>query len=514
MSSRRRNKSKSRDVTIYGKQDYQRDEKSFNESMNGQKPIDWSCFSRLMIHDLCNNGVPETLHIGKYSLEDIKRAIEMPHRHGKVLMGASNYLMHISPHYYRLNTFYSNISTFCWWLDIYDVKDNVNLPFLIKTYDSLASKLENMNIQHEFSKIMDVLPYQDVFCGLVVESSTDFFIQKLDFRICKLKKIQDGLYNFAINLSGINPLNIDAYPDYVQKEYVDYKEGKLDSCWYIPPSDKQICIKLNSQWVHPMPLLINLVQDIFDLNIYKKLKLQSARTDNYKGIAVKVPIDEKSIDKPLLSPDTLGIFAEINKESLSNDIGMIHTLGSDAQAISFKNSSNVRNNVADATDEVYDASGITKELFNGSSSGTAVTFSVENDSGVIYKVYRQFERWVNRYIKLNKYNKPTFKFSFGLLDATTLNKDKVIDRYKAACTLGVSVKGQYLALLGMTPSRTKGAFILEKSIFDFQNNFIPLSTSYTQSNTDSAGRPTNESQNEPLSENGEITKDSESNSKR
>ena len=66
----------------------------------------------------------------------------------------------------------------------------------------------------------------------------------------------------------------------------------------------------------------------------------------------------------------------------------------------------------------------------------------------------------------------------------------------------------------MTPSRTKGAFILEKSIFDFQNNFIPLSTSYTQSNTDSAGRPTNESQNEPLSENGEITKDSESNSKR
>ena len=113
MSSRRRNKSKSRDVTIYGKQDYQRDEKSFNESMNGQKPIDWSCFSRLMIHDLCNNGVPETLHIGRYSLEDIKRAIEMPHRHGKVLMGASNYLMHISPHYYRLNTFYSKFLIKC-----------------------------------------------------------------------------------------------------------------------------------------------------------------------------------------------------------------------------------------------------------------------------------------------------------------------------------------------------------------------------------------------------------------
>ena len=34
-------------------------------------------------------------------------------------------------------------------------------------------------------------------------------------------------------------------------------------------------------------------KDILDLDIYKKLKLQSARTDNYKAIAVEVPIDER-----------------------------------------------------------------------------------------------------------------------------------------------------------------------------------------------------------------------------
>ena len=236
--------------------------------------------------------------------------------------------------------------------------------------------------------------------------------------MCKLHQIQDGLYNFKINLSAIKPQELDAYPDYVQDAYVDFMDGKQSSKWYLPPADKQICIKMNSQWTYPYPLLIGLVKDILDLDTYKKLKLQSARTDNYKAILVEVPIDESTVDKPLLSPDVLSLFAEINRESLSNDIGMIHTLGSKGEAISFKDSANTRNNVSDAVDELYNDSGISKELFNSGGTATAMTLSVENNAGFVYDVYRQFERWINRYIKLRKFNKPSFKFYFYLLDIT------------------------------------------------------------------------------------------------
>lgn len=500
-------------IPIYTKEDYEKDESDFNKSMANEKPINWSSFKRLMTHDLCVNNVIETGFVGKHKLEDVCHALEHPKHGYRVLIDTSDYLMRTSPHYYRLNSLYSNISMFCWWLDIYDLKEGFRLDVLKKKYDMLAGNLEKMNLKHEFSKITKVLPYQDIYCGLVVENQNDFFIQHIDFKMCKLKQVQDGLYNFAIDLSRINPINISAYPDYIQIAYIDFREGRITDRWYIPPPEKQICIKMNSQWTFPMPILINLIKDIFDLDIYKKLKLQSARTDNYKAILVEVPIDEKTVDKPLLTPDTLGIFAEINKESMSDDIGLIHTVGSKGEAISFKDSSNTRNNVADAIDDIYDSAGITKELFNGSSSGTAVSFSVENDSGFLYGVYRQFERWVNRYIKLNKYNQSTFKFLFYLLDITALNKDKVIDRYKNACTVGVSAKGQYLAALDMTPSRTKGSFIMEQEIFNFQENFIPLSTSYTQSSED-VGRPTNESQNKELSDSGEKTKVLESNTKR
>lgn len=512
MSSEVVNSEKTKYVEIYNENDYKRDEKTFSESLKSGN-VDFKSFKRLMVGDILKNSkIIESGHIGNVKLEDVQHALKHPHAKWRMLQRASEELMIISPHYYRLNSLYSNMALFCWWVDLYDVKDNANINTIKTQYNKLAAKLENMHLKHEFSKIMRYLPYQDIYCGLVVENDTDFFFQRISFNICKLYQVQDGLYNFKMDLAAINPTELKAYPDYVQQAYVDFIEGngKQKSHWYVPDADKQICIKLNNQWTFPYPIMIGLVRDILDLDVYKKLKLQSARTDNYKAIVVEVPIDDNEVDKPLLSPETLGIFAEINRESMSDDIGLIHTLGSKGEAISFKDSANTRNNVSDAVDELYNASGETKELFNGSSSATAVTFSVENDAGFVYGVYRQFERWINRYIKIRKYNKSAFKFYFYLLDITIFNRDNVIKRYKEAATLGACID-RWLASLDMTPSRTLGSYIVNKDIFNFASNLIPLSSSYNESSSASSssegGRPTNSEKGELLTEEGEKTSD-------
>lgn len=507
------------DVPIYTESDYKKDQDKFEKSIKTNK-LDLTAFHRLLTHDLCTHtSVIETGCIGDISLRDVEWALKHPKQGWKILLQISDTLMRVSPHYYRMNNLYSNMALFCWWIDIYDVKETAKLENIKKSYSALAAKLEGMNLKHEFSKIMKVIPHQDVYYGLVFENQTDFFFQQVDYKMCEIYQIQDGLYNFKIDLSQIKGQNLSAYPDYVQRAYLDSKDEKVNANvsgqWYTPPADKQICFKLNSEWTFPYPILIGLIRDILDLDIYKKLKLQSARTDNYKAIAVEVPIDENTVDKPLLTPDTLGIFAEINRESMTDDIGLIHTLGSSATPISFKDSSNTRNNVGDAVDEIYNSSGISREMYNGSSSGTALTFSVENDSGFIYGLYRQFERWVNRWIKIRKYNKPNYKFFFYLVDVTIFNRDNVSKRYKEACSLGVSVVDKWLATLDMTPSRTLGSFILHKDIFDFQNNFTPLSSSFNSSvDSNETGRPTNKSKNETLDEAGEKTENNESNDKR
>lgn len=515
--SNKRNKS-SRYVVAYNRDDYLRDEESFkkSEKTGDISQVDYSKFHRLMVSDLCTNSkIIETGYIGHIRLEDARRALNNPSREWRVLLDVSDQLMKVSPHYYRLNSLYSNMAMFCWWIDLYDVKDSAKSDRIKKQYATLAAKLESMNLKHEFSKIMKTLPYQDVYCGLIVETEGDFFFQKINFNICELYQIQDGIYNFRMNLSAIKVKELGAYPDYIQEAYFEFIEGKKTSQWYTPPAEKQICLKLNTQWTTPYPILIGLINDILDLDIYKKLKLQSARTDNYKAILIQVPIDPSTVDKPLLTPDTLGLFADMNRENMSDDIGMIHTLGSDAEAISFKDSTNTTNNVSDAVNEIYNASGQTQEYYNGSSSGTAVTFSAENDSGFVYGLYRQFERWVNRYIKLNGFNNSKFKFYFYLLDITIFNRDNVSKRYKEAVTLGVTCIDKWLASLDMTPSRTLGSYIVHNDIFDFYNNFKPLASSYngtaSESGESEAGRPTNKSKGELLDEEGEKTADGEKN---
>ena len=510
-------------VEAYSEEDYFRDERTF-EKFESDGKLDYkalTAFKHLMLNDLAvNTNIIENGCIGDINMRDVEFALKHPQKGWRILLRASEQLMMHSPHYYRLNMLYSNMALFFWGVDMIapdDEPDDKTVKTMKKMHFKLMSKLEDMHLKHEFSKIMKSLPYQDIYCGLVVENSTDFFLQKIDYKICRLYQVQDGLYNFQINLSAINKKEIGGYPDYVQDAYINYqKDSKINSNWYLPPSDKQICIKMNAQWTYPYPMLIGLIKDILDLDVYKKLKLQSARVDNYKAIMVKVPIDTSTVDKPLLSPRTLGVFAEMNRESMNDDIGMIHVLGDDGEAISFKDSSNTTNNVSDAVTEIYNDAGTTQELYNGSSSGTAVKFSVENDSGFVYGVYRQLERWMDRFIKLRKFNRSTFKFAFYILDATIFNRDDVTKRYKDICTLGVPAVDRLMASLDMSPSRTYGANIIHNQIFGYYDKFRPLSSSYNStadaaSSLNEGGRPTAEERGDELSDEGEVTRDKEKN---
>jgi len=490
--------------------EYKRAEGDFIQMLKDGKGIDMNRWSKLILNDMLPHlrFATDDVYFGKYRLKEIFQAIEFPQEKWQILLAVSETLMHISTYYYRLNMMFANMAVFEWGVTITHTAEKLTGEAIKAKYFTVCQRLEKMHLAHEFSKIMRKLPYRDVFCGLVFENTSDFFIHEIPFRVCRLYEVEDGLYNFIIDLNAIKGSNIAAYPAYVQKAFSAYAEQQPGaSRWYYPPSDKQVCIKLNEQWIYPFPMLIGLLRDLADLDVFKKLKLQNARTGNYKAIAQKVPIDEKTVDKPLLTPTALGLFAEINQSSLSDDIGLLYTVGGDAKEIEFEANGNADADVDGATNQVYSSAGVTKELFNGSSSGTAVTLSVENNAGFVYAVYRQFERWVNRFIKLRRFSNSNIEFQYYLLDCTIFNRDNVAKRYREAATLGAPVVDRWLASLGMTPNQVVGAYKTHE-IFDYYNKFKPLQSTY---NTADPGRPTAEELGETLSESGEATRDSDAN---
>ena len=51
-------------------------------------------------------------------------------------------------------------------------------------------------------------------------------------------------------------------------------------------------------------MMIGVLKDIMDIDVYKNLKLQSARTDNYKAIMLTVPFSSNNVDTPTVSLET------------------------------------------------------------------------------------------------------------------------------------------------------------------------------------------------------------------
>lgn len=502
---------------LYSKEQYDKDEKSIRDTEEGKKPLDLAAFKRLMITELCSKtDVLKNNRVGLYTVDQIEKALANPSLYNKVLVDTSKYLMGVSSFYMRMNKYFGTMGLFNYRIDTYDVKADKGADIIQKykeDYYKLHSQLEKMSLKHEFSKIMSVLPSEDLFCGLLFEDNTDFFIFKMPLKMCKIAQIQDGIFNFKINLSAINPIDIGCYPLYLQQAYLDYRHKiNYKDGWYVPSADKQICIKLNENCSYPLPLLIMLAKDIFDIDIYKKLKLQKARVDNYKAIVIEIPIDKNTVDKPLLTEDTILTFAEINKENMPDDVGLIHTLG-EAEAISFKDNTNNTNNLSDAIENLYDSSGVPSQLFNGATASTALKYSVENDAAIVYAVYRQFERYMNRFFKLRKFNKTNYKFAFRIQDSTVFNRNDVSDGYLKAAEHGLPFKVDYAVSLGMSENRMMGNLFSENVAFELHNQLIPLPTSYTQS-TDEVGRPTNASQGKLLDDSGEKTLDNDSNANR
>ena len=509
----------SKTKVIYSKVDYERDSKSFDDSVSGKSRLDLGAFRRLMVHDLCTNTeILRSYKVGGYPLERIQDALNNPAAHSNMIIEVSRYLMNISQFYMRLNNYFSIMGLFNYHIDIYDVKtgemdSDEKIAKMRDAFANVCSEFEKMGFKHEMSKIMSILTVEDVYYGLIFEDGYDFFIHKMNPSICRIKQIQDGVYNFKIRLSGVNPLEITSYPTYVQQAYIEYRNGDdyFDG-WYVPPADKQVCFKLNESCLYPMPLLLALVKDILDLDVYKKLKMQKARVDNYKAIVIEIPIDEDAVDKPLLTDETLAVFAEMNKANMPDDIGLIHAPGK-ATAVSFKDNTNNANNLSDAIKNIYDNAGVSSELFNSGSSGTAFKLALENDAAFIYAFYRQCERYFTRFIKLRRYNKPTYKFALRIQDSTVFNRLEVADAFLKAAQNGEPFKIDYGVALGKSPSRQLGSLFLENHVLKLHEEYIPLATSYTSTGEDvsGGGRPTNESKGLDLTEEGETTKDTDAN---
>lgn len=486
-------------------------------------------FATKLNSTISNNAIvkeKKNLFADKFDKQTVNRYLENPQQYEKQIRQLSTILTTISAQYARISDYLSSI---CIFRPIGTPKTNkymnqkgkIDLEKLKKDYYNVTAQLENMNIQHEFQKITSIVLRDDIFYGYEYETNDSYYIQQLDSDYCKISTVEDGCYNFAFDFSYFDNIRklkdmdenlIETYPQEFQVKYKLYKDKGSKYRWQELNSEKTICIKYLEELPFPFAPFSNLFDDIVDLSDYKELNKNKNELGNYKLIGLQMPLLGKS-EKPddfAVDPDTALTFYNMILNSLPSGVGAFLS-ATPFDSIDFNSSKSTETNeVNNAENNIMSASGISPINFGkGADTGSTVTYSNSVDQARMFKLYAQFERWLNRKFK-RKYKN---RFHIKLLRVGLWNLKEERDNALKQAQYGVPNKLILAALNGISQQEEMGLSYLENEVLKIHDNWKPLVSSHTQSGSENeVGNVTKD--DDDISDQGTVTRDNDSNNNR
>lgn len=443
--------------------------------------LDFTALNKAIVKDLTANvALYENLY-KSYDKEDIKRFLETPSRYEKQLREISNFLYGASLHYSNVVEFFGDLLLYAYIVTGYRTDDKkIKKKEFEQEYMEILFKLDNMNFKHEFNKIMLEVFKEEVFYGYVHETEDSFYIQKLNPQACQVSSVEDGVLLFSFDFATITDRNLHLYPKELQNKYKKYKNDRKLK-WQELDGENTICIKFNENVSYSVPPLAGTFESVADIWEYKELKRAKTNILNYKLIGLGVPLrkDSNEADNMALSVETVTHFMNLINSSLPEGIGAFVS-PMDIIPIDFKEENNTKDRVEEAIKGFYNDSGINQLLFNSDrSTGASLLPSIERASTIAYRLLRQFERWVNKRLKIQGNDIYRFKVSF--LDVTHYNKEKEYDKYMKMMQYGTPVIMQAMACLGYSPLDLINNNILQVDILSLVDKLKPPITSNTLS---------------------------------
>lgn len=421
-----------------------------------------------------------------YSEEDIIRYLRSPEVSAANLRRASRQLYHASTHYRRFINFYADMPF--WTYTVSPLNFNVDKKDIKKyrnAYNKAIKYLENANIPHECQKAYLTALIDGVFFGVIWQTKNSFFIQKLNPDYCYISAIEDGRYCFSFDFSKIREEQLYLYPPEFTTLYNQYKAtGQKEQ---EVPSDISFVIKADEFPDYPTVPLSSVMPDVYELETAREILGSATELDNYKLLQMIV---ETKDGIPTLPMELNKMFLEHIQQSVPPGIGVVMSPGK-LQDISFEHSKTTSHSeeLASAISNFWYNSGTMGSLFGNPDiiTSSAISIAVKVDEAYVYSFMNQFERVFNALLKKLS---GTYKFKMQFIRYTVFSKDKVIESYKTAATLGVpGSKVGYAAMVGVPQSDAEGMSFIENDLLDIPNQWIPLKTSYTQTAEEGAGRP-------------------------
>lgn len=479
----------------------------------------------LSLIDLTQN---KSITYTTYSRESLRNYLKNPasENNQKNLRKLSNYLYTVSHVYRRLINFKAYQVQLKSWTVYPDIilTEEPDQESILQNYDSVTKYIRNMDMKSQILKCMLQAWKNDVvygFCYGDPEKDGEFFIHLLDPDYCKISSQQyyKGVLNFAFDFSffdsGTNAYYLDAYDPMFKSMYNKYSSDNTLR-WQELPIENTFCLKINTDNLdYPIPPLSGLFDSIINLADLQAIQDLKDELDAYKLIYAKIDTisGTKEVDDFEIDLDLAAAFFQKLQAALPPNIALAMSPMT-LDTIDFQgNNANDVNVISEAYENIINANGGIVLNQNKITNSASFKLALQFDSMDAMAPVEQINAWVNLWIK-NHMGETGMVVEYS--DVSPYFVDDRIDKLLKLGQYGVPIKLELASLVNSNPVKERGMSFMETALEMTTTSWNkPLVSSNIQSgmteNGDgSDGRPTSD---EPLSDEGENTKDGEKNKK-
>ena len=455
----------------------------------------------------------------KYKPEEVEKYLSDPAQYEKQLREISRYLAVSSPQYWRLVNYFPSIAILNPILVPFDTeKLTKNKSKSLKTFTTCTKQLDNMNIQHEFLKILQTVFREDVFYGYEIETENSYYIKALDPQYCRPKGKYDGCFTYEFDFSYFDAFKTEnelAEYTLIDREFLvkynKYKENSSLYRWQELNLDKEICVKYQDTFDFCCPPFISVFNDLYDISDFKDMNKAKVEMDNTRYIGFDMPTkgkDSQRLDDFTLDVETMKTWFSFIQSCLQGKVGAFMS-PMPFKEISFPSQKSEVDNVAQAVKSFWGATGVADVLVGENKNAGTLKYSIFTDESLLFNVYRQIERILSRKFKQSSNG----MFMAMIPDLTIFNIDSEFDKYLKASQYGYQgARTMVEATIKLTQNQVQGLGFIENELLEKPKNMFPVTSSYTMTG-DGSGAPA-ETNDANVSETAQQTRDTSANENR
>jgi hypothetical protein len=449
-----------------------------------------------------------------FDRKKIEEMIKNPKANEDALKDLSQYLFNVVMQFNRLVNYYSTIPTFDSFLVATNAdEEDMKSTAFKKSRRKAVDIVEKLSPKSTFPNILKGVILEDAKFFYVREFGDSVALQEMPAKYCKIINKTEYGYQYAFNMyyflqSGVN-IN-DFAPEFSEyySEFVNVDKNKKDRYFYWQPLDpiKAPVFKFDETRAGLTPPLMGLFLDSAEIEHYKGLLKTKTELETWKIIVGQIPMKSDTKGASVannfaIDPNVAGQYTAILQAGVPNGV-KVATTPFELKTVDFNQSQTQNNIVGFSQDNFYQAAGSTPILFgSGTVNASGLQASIKVDEGYVLHMYRQFERFINSYLK-SKTGKYRHKVVFP--DITVFNWNEKLEAYLKAAQFGYS-KTLVSVAMGINPEDMQNLLAYENSIDLVEKYLVPLSSSHVQNGNKDGGRPKVSDSN--ISDDGAKTRD-------